>query len=244
MLATRARVMGTSPSGWPTRRLTTVCKVMAAQAAITTTRATCPPVGTCSVARTEIGPLVQRTHATVARRRLRTARQNHTVRGHGDLPRADRNSIWSRRLDQEPQLGDSQTRCVLSRPDQVHPGYHCNGTGELADGKGVRHLNVGGQAIDAVAETFLAALSPAAVQTCLVATEELEAGYDAALEQHRRQVEQARYTALKAEHRYRAVDPENRLVARGLETDWNTALKAVADAETQLARRETTRRKS
>jgi len=124
-------------------------------------------------------------------------------------------------------------------PTRSTPGYYCNGTGELVDGKGVRHLNVGGQAIDgAVAEAFLAALSPAAVQACLAAAEQLEAGHDAALDQHRRQVEQARYAALKAERRYRAVDPDNRLVARGLETEWNTTLQQVASAEAELARRE------
>jgi DNA invertase Pin-like site-specific DNA recombinase len=124
-------------------------------------------------------------------------------------------------------------------PAKSTPGYYCNGTGELVNGKGVRHMNVGGQAIDAaVAETFLTALCPAALQACLAAAEQLEAGHDAALDQHRRQVEQARYTALKAERRYRAVDPENRLVARGLETEWNTALRAVTDAEAELARRE------
>jgi DNA invertase Pin-like site-specific DNA recombinase len=124
-------------------------------------------------------------------------------------------------------------------PAKSTPGYYCNGTGELVNGKGVRHMNVGGQAIDAaVAETFLTALCPAALQACLAAAEQLEAGHDAALDQHRRQVEQARYTALKAERRYRAVDPENRLVARGLETEWNTALRAVTDAEAELTRRE------
>ena len=124
-------------------------------------------------------------------------------------------------------------------PARSTPGYYCNGTGELVEGKGVRHLSVGGQAIDAaVAETFLATLSPAAVQACLAATEQLEAGHDAALDQHRRQVEQARYTATKAERRYRAVDPENRLVARGLETEWNTTLQHLADAEAELGRRQ------
>jgi DNA invertase Pin-like site-specific DNA recombinase len=130
-------------------------------------------------------------------------------------------------------------------PAKSTPGYYCNGTGELVDGKGVRHLNVGGQAIDAaVAEALLAALSPTAVQACLAAAEQLEAGYDAALEQHRRQVEQAQYHALKAERRYRAVDPDNRLVARGLETEWNTALQHVTNAEAELARRETARPKT
>jgi DNA invertase Pin-like site-specific DNA recombinase len=124
-------------------------------------------------------------------------------------------------------------------PARSTPGYYCNGTGELVDGKGVRHLNIGGQAIDAaVAETFLATLSPGTVQACLAAAEQLEAGHDAALDQHRRQVEQARYAALKAERRYRAVDPENRLVARGLETEWNTALQHLTDAEAELARRQ------
>jgi DNA invertase Pin-like site-specific DNA recombinase len=124
-------------------------------------------------------------------------------------------------------------------PAKSVPNYYCHGSAELVDGKGSRHLNVGGQALDAaVAEAFLAAVSPAAVQACLAAAQQLQAGHDAALDQHRRQVEQARYTALTAERRYRAVDPENRLVARGLETEWNTALRAVADAEAELARRE------
>jgi transposase-like protein len=105
-------------------------------------------------------------------------------------------------------------------------------------------MNVGGQAIDAaVAEAFLAALQPVALDACLQAAEQLEHGHDAALDQHRRQVEQARYNATRAERRYRAVDPENRLVARGLETEWNTALQQLADAEAELARRETTRPK-
>jgi DNA invertase Pin-like site-specific DNA recombinase len=127
-------------------------------------------------------------------------------------------------------------------PAKSTPGYYCQGSAELVDGRGARHMHVGGLAIDAaVAETFLAALQPAALQACLAAAQQLEAGHDAALAQHRRQVEQARYQAGKAERRYRAVDPDNRLVARGLETEWNTTLQALTDAEAELARRETAR---
>jgi DNA invertase Pin-like site-specific DNA recombinase len=130
-------------------------------------------------------------------------------------------------------------------PAKTVPNYYCQGSAELVDGRGSRHMNVGGQAIDAaVAAAFLAALQPAALQACLQAAEELEHGHDAALDQHRRQVEQARYQATRAERRYRAVDPENRLVARGLETEWNTALQQLADAEAELARRETARPKT
>src|SRR6266480_1895562 len=124
-------------------------------------------------------------------------------------------------------------------PAKTVPNYYCQGPADLVDGRGARHMNAGGQGIDAaVAEAFLAALQPAALQACLAAAEQLEAGHDAALDQHRRQVEQARYTAMKAERRYRAVDPENRLVARGLETEWNTTLQHLAHAEAELARRQ------
>ena len=130
-------------------------------------------------------------------------------------------------------------------PAKTVPNYYCQGSAELVDGRGSRHMNTGGQGIDAAAAAvFLAALQPAALQACLHAAGQLEHGHDAALDQHRRQVEQARYQAVKAERRYRAVDPENRLVARGLETDWNTALQQVADAEAELTRRQTARPKA
>jgi DNA invertase Pin-like site-specific DNA recombinase len=130
-------------------------------------------------------------------------------------------------------------------PAKTVPNYYCQGPADLVDGRGARHMNVGGQGIDAaVAEAFLAALQPAALQACLQAAEQLEHGHDTALAQHRRQVEQARYQAVKAERRYRVVDPDNRLVARGLEGEWNTALQQVADAEAELARRQAARPKS
>ncbi len=121
------------------------------------------------------------------------------------------------------------------------PGYYCTG-GAPGASRGSWHLRAGGAAIDAaVAGAFLAALAPAALQACLAAAALLEAGYDTALDQHRRQVEQARYQAARAERRYQAVNPENRLVARGLETVWERALQAQAGAEAELARREKAR---
>ena len=62
------------------------------------------------------------------------------------------------------------------------PGYYCTGTGQLVDGRGTRHLRVGGVAIDAaVTAVFLTALAPAAAQACLAAAQQLEDGHDAAL---------------------------------------------------------------
>jgi DNA invertase Pin-like site-specific DNA recombinase/transposase-like protein len=130
-------------------------------------------------------------------------------------------------------------------PAKCVPNYYCQGSAELVNGRGARHMSAGGQAIDAaVADAFLAALAPAALQACLAAARQLEDGHDTALAQWRRQVEQARYHASKAERRYRAVDPDNRLVARGLETEWEQALRELATAEAELARREAARPKT
>jgi DNA invertase Pin-like site-specific DNA recombinase len=118
------------------------------------------------------------------------------------------------------------------------PGYHCPGS-TLVNGRGEYCLRVGGRQIDqAVTSAFLASLAPAGLEASLRAAEKLEADHDGALGQWRRQAERARYEAQHAERRYRAVDPDNRLVARGLEAEWEKHLRAAEAAEAELARRE------
>ena len=121
------------------------------------------------------------------------------------------------------------------------PGYHCAGK-TIVNGRGEYCLNVGGCQIDAaVAAAFLAALAPAGLEASLKAAEQLEADHETTVEQFRRDVERARYGAQRAERRYRAVDPDNRLVARGLEAEWENALRELKAAEGELVRREHTR---
>jgi excisionase family DNA binding protein len=118
------------------------------------------------------------------------------------------------------------------------PGYHCPGK-VLVEGRGVYCLNIGGVQIDeAVARAFLAALQPAALAATLAAAERLESDRDAVLKQWRLGVERASYEAQRAERRYRAVDPDNRLVARGLEREWEERLRALAVAKADLEHRE------
>jgi DNA invertase Pin-like site-specific DNA recombinase len=126
-------------------------------------------------------------------------------------------------------------------PTKSTPGYYC-ATGRVTNGRASYHMRVGGLAVQkAVTDAFLAALEPAALQACLAAAQALEDTHDSALDQWRREVERARYSANKAERRYKAVDPDNRLVARGLEAAWEAALQELARAEGELARRETAR---
>jgi DNA invertase Pin-like site-specific DNA recombinase/uncharacterized protein YndB with AHSA1/START domain len=118
------------------------------------------------------------------------------------------------------------------------PGYHCSGK-DIVQGRGVYCLNVGGVQIDqAVVEAFLRTVTPAAVEATQLALQQLEADQDAALGQWRLAVERARYEAERAERQYRAVEPENRLVARGLETEWEKRLRDLAAAAAELQRRE------
>jgi DNA invertase Pin-like site-specific DNA recombinase len=118
------------------------------------------------------------------------------------------------------------------------PGYHCSGK-DIVQGRGVYCLHVGGVQIDhAVADAFLKALTPATLEATELAIQQLEANHDAALAQWRLAVERARYEAERAERQYRAVEPENRLVARGLETEWEKRLRDLAVAEQELERRE------
>jgi len=118
------------------------------------------------------------------------------------------------------------------------PGYHCSGN-TIVNGRGEYCLRVGGRQVDqAVASAFLATLAPAGLEASLRAVERIEADHDTALAQWRRQVERARYEARRAQRRYRAVDPDNRLVARGLEAEWEKCLRAVQTAEAELAQRE------
>jgi len=117
-------------------------------------------------------------------------------------------------------------------------GYHCSGK-ILVEGRGVHCLNVGGiQIDDAIARAFITALEPAKLAATLAVAEQLEADREITLKQWRLGVERAGYEASRAERRYRAVDPDNRLVARGLEREWEGSLSALEAAKAELGRRE------
>src|SRR5215472_13091171 len=124
------------------------------------------------------------------------------------------------------------------RGRNASPGYHCAGK-VLVENRGVYCLNIGGIQIDeAVTRTFVAALEPAGLAATLAAAERLEVEREVALKQWRLGVERANYEAQRAERRYRAVDPDNRLVARGFERDWEERLRALETAKIELERRE------
>ncbi|MEX2578390.1 MAG: recombinase family protein [Verrucomicrobiales bacterium] len=118
------------------------------------------------------------------------------------------------------------------------PGYHCANR-EAVNGRGHWCMRVGGVKVDqAVADAFLDAIAPAGLEAAIEAQGIQDAEHQSALKQFRLQVEGVRYETRRAERRYQAVDPENRLVARTLEAEWESKLEELEAIEAQLARKE------
>jgi DNA invertase Pin-like site-specific DNA recombinase len=93
-----------------------------------------------------------------------------------------------------------------------------------------------GERIDrAVVQCFLEAIQPAQLEVALSALDSLEARARLVDQQWHRQIERAQYEADLAGRRYKAVDPDNRLVARSLERDWNEKLAQVDLLEREYA---------
>lgn len=89
-----------------------------------------------------------------------------------------------------------------------------------------------GDRIDqAVVACFLEAIEPAHLEVALAALDQVEARAKQVENQWHRQIERAQYEADLARRRYKAVDPDNRLVARSLEKEWNETLAEVDKLE-------------
>jgi excisionase family DNA binding protein len=88
---------------------------------------------------------------------------------------------------------------------------------------------------EAVAARLLDALNPQEVALALAAADEVAERRGRRSRAAELAVERARYEAERAERAFHACEPENRLVARSLESRWEARLVAVAEAEKALA---------
>ena len=110
------------------------------------------------------------------------------------------------------------------------PTYVCQRDG-IANGHAPCSLIPGHTLDERISGLLISHLTPLAAEAALTVSAELQhraAEADALRAAH---VERARYHADLARRRYLAVDPANRLVAHTLEADWNTALRALNDAQ-------------
>jgi excisionase family DNA binding protein len=110
------------------------------------------------------------------------------------------------------------------------PVYVCNDA--HSEYNAPRCQEVRGLGLDAeVEQLILAALTPDRLRLALAALEELEQEYATLRRQWDLRLERARYEAERARRQYDAVEPENRLVARTLESQWEEKLRAVEQVE-------------
>jgi DNA invertase Pin-like site-specific DNA recombinase len=89
---------------------------------------------------------------------------------------------------------------------------------------------------DMVTKQVLQALEPAAVELSLKAIENVQRERQRLNRHWEQRLERASYDAQRAERQYQAVEPENRLVARSLEQQWEAALRAQRDLREEYDR--------
>jgi DNA invertase Pin-like site-specific DNA recombinase len=103
------------------------------------------------------------------------------------------------------------------------PIYECNQAHTQLGEKTCQSLR--GDGVDAaVVACFLEAICPAQLDVSLATLDYLDAQARQVDQQWQRRLERVDYEADLARRRFMAVDPDNRLVARSLERDWNAKL--------------------
>jgi DNA invertase Pin-like site-specific DNA recombinase len=118
--------------------------------------------------------------------------------------------------------------------DGATPSYECHQA--HVDFAAPTCQSMRGDGVDAaVTRTFLDAIQPAQLTISIATLEHLEAQARQIEHQWQLRLERVRYEVDLARRRFLAVDPENRLVARSLERDWNEKLAAVAQLEHEHA---------
>jgi len=94
-----------------------------------------------------------------------------------------------------------------------------NGTSQTCCGLSATELD------KLIAEKVMQALEPASLQLSLQAANDIELERSRLHDHWRRRLEQARYEAARIERQYQAAEPENRRVARTLESRWEKSLR-------------------
>jgi hypothetical protein len=111
----------------------------------------------------------------------------------------------------------------LSQSSTLQHQYTCRGE---TDRGSKACWTVSGPAIDAAVEDLLLRMIvPSELALSLAAKREVDAQAASLRAQWKLRLEKAEYEARRAERRYKAVDPENRVVARSLEADWESCLR-------------------
>lgn len=131
-------------------------------------------------------------------------------------------------------------RMLVAYPNAGHSRYTCMRHRITYGGETCQSL-AGRPVEELVRRLIWRVLEPAGLALCISAAEDLQQERALMEQQWQQRLERARYEADRAARQYHAVEPENRLVARELESCWNEALereKAVKQEYEQFASRQ------
>ena len=126
--------------------------------------------------------------------------------------------------------GQRMTVRYHQRRGRLLPTYVCQRDG-ISHARRICQAVPGAGLDTRIGQLLIDTLTPLTAEAALTVTAELQHRADEAAALRAAHVERARYHADLARRRYLAVDPANRLVAGTLEADWNTALRALTQAQ-------------
>ena len=115
---------------------------------------------------------------------------------------------------------------------QVVPTYVCEEASVRRAEKVCQRVS--GAVVDqTISNLLLELMQPLTLEVALAVQQEVESRIAETDRLRRQHVERAQYEAELARRRYMRVDPDNRLVADGLEAEWNNKLRSLAEAQQQ-----------
>jgi DNA invertase Pin-like site-specific DNA recombinase len=128
------------------------------------------------------------------------------------------------------KCGRSMTVCYHHRFGRLTPDYLCQ-TNCVEEGQPACQRIPGTGIDEAVGQLLVRRVTPLALEVALNVQSEIQHHLAEADRLRQQQVQQAQYEADRARVRYMRVDPNNRLVADTLETQWNEKLRLLAQAK-------------
>jgi DNA invertase Pin-like site-specific DNA recombinase len=133
--------------------------------------------------------------------------------------------------------GSRMTVAYRQRKAGLAPFYICQGPREVDRIDKGYCQRISGYSLDkAIGALLVETVTPLALEVALSVQQELQSRWDEADRLRRLQVDRARYESELARRRFLRVDPDNRLVAASLETEWNSKLRALSEAEQNYER--------
>ena len=134
------------------------------------------------------------------------------------------------------KCGRSMTLRYHQRGGKLTPDYVCAKT--AVENAQQRCQSIPGGSVDqAVGKVLVESVTPLALEVALKLQEELQGRLEQADRLRQQQVRRAQYEADQARVRYMRVDPNNRLVADTLETQWNDKLRLLTQAKEEYEKK-------